>query len=68
MDSLLGDPETAGDVLPGPAKVSCPLDLEEFQPFGKCAQSGDRAQADVGVFACGTFCDLESGFHVVSIC
>jgi hypothetical protein len=48
--------------------LSRPLDLEEFQPFGECAKSGDRAQADVGIVACGAFCDLESRFHIVSIC
>jgi hypothetical protein len=58
VDGLFGDAETAGDVLPGPAKFSCPLDLEEFQPFGERAKSGDRAQADVGIVACGAFCDL----------
>ena len=63
MDGLLGDAEAAGDVLPGPAKFSCPLDLEEFQPFGERAKGGNRAQADVGVFTCGAFCDLESRFH-----
>jgi hypothetical protein len=38
--------------------LSCPLDLEEFQPFGERAKSGDRAQAHVGIVACGAFCDL----------
>jgi hypothetical protein len=68
VDGLFGDAETAGDVLPGPAKFSCSLDLEEFQPFSQCAKSGDRAQADVGIVACRALCYLESWFHVVSIC
>jgi hypothetical protein len=59
VDGLFGDAETAGDVLPGPAKFSCPLDLEEFQPFGEPAKGGNRTQADVGVLTCGAFCDLD---------
>ena len=68
MDGLFGDAETAGDLLPGPAEFSCPLDLEELQPFGQRAQSGDRAQADVGIVACRALCYLKSWFHIVSIC
>jgi hypothetical protein len=30
-DSLLGDAETAGDVLPGPAKLSRLLDLQQLR-------------------------------------
>ena len=68
MDGLLGDAQAAGDVLPGPAELSCLLDLEQFQPFGQRTKRGDRTQPDVGVVAGGAFCNLESGFHIVSIC
>ena len=58
MDGLLGDAETAGDFVAGPAKVASPLDLEGFQPFGERAKGGDRAQAHVGIVALRAFCDL----------
>ena len=68
VDRLLSDAETGGDVLPGPAELSCLLDLKQLQPFGQRTKGSYRAQPDVGVVAGGAFCDLESRFHVVTIC
>src|SRR2546430_11223186 len=43
--SLLGDAETAGDVLPGPARLACLLDLQQFQPFGRSEEHTSELQS-----------------------
>jgi hypothetical protein len=53
VDGLLGDPQSAGDVLPGPALGAGVVHLEGLQDLDQAAQSRHRPQAELGVAAAG---------------
>ena len=63
VHGLLGDPETLGDLLPGPPQRPGVINLEDLQPFGELPEGRHGAEPGLRVGAGRTLGDLEYWFH-----
>jgi hypothetical protein len=63
VHGLLGDPETLGDLLPGPPQRPGVIDLEDLQPFSELPEGCHGPEPGIRVGAGRALRDLEYWFH-----